>query len=113
MIITTAYSSVLDIYLDYNEISSIEVLESDGWLDRFRAFSLRGNDLNKVFFGGFLWQTPYFQQNHRLRPIMPLLSLTVKLMDFFVALSHIHTLHILVQFIRTRSHPHIVYYFFG
>lgn len=47
-IISSAYSSVQDIYLDHNEISSIEVLESDGWLERFRAFSLKGNLLNKV-----------------------------------------------------------------
>lgn len=37
-----------DIYLDYNEIKSIDALESDNWLVNFRVFSLRGNQLTKL-----------------------------------------------------------------
>lgn len=44
----TAYRSVSDIYLDYNEIETIEALESDNWLERFSVLSLKGNRLQKV-----------------------------------------------------------------
>lgn len=44
----TTYSSVQDIYLDYNEIESIDALESVDWLENFRVFSLRGNQLTKL-----------------------------------------------------------------
>lgn len=43
-----AYRSVSDIYLDYNEIETIEALESDNWLERFSVLSLKGNRLQKV-----------------------------------------------------------------
>lgn len=43
-----AYRSVSDIYLDYNEIETIEALEADNWLERFRILSLKGNRLQKV-----------------------------------------------------------------
>lgn len=42
------YRLVHDIYLDYNQIQSIEVLESFDWLENFRVFSLKGNYLTKV-----------------------------------------------------------------
>lgn len=48
----TAYKHVHDIYLDYNHIRSIDILESDrsseDWLQTFRIFSLKGNKLTKV-----------------------------------------------------------------
>lgn len=44
----TTYRNVHDIYLDYNQISTIETLETDNWLKHFRAFSLKGNQLTKV-----------------------------------------------------------------
>ncbi|XP_031627782.1 protein singed wings 2 isoform X1 [Contarinia nasturtii] len=43
-----AYGSVHDIYLDFNHISTIEILENDNFLERFRAFSLKGNRLKKL-----------------------------------------------------------------
>lgn len=44
----TTYHSVHDIFLDYNEIESIDALASEGWLEHFRVFSLRGNQLTKL-----------------------------------------------------------------
>lgn len=50
----TTYKDVHDIYLDYNHIQSIDILESDrsseDWLQTFRIFSLKGNKLTKVKF---------------------------------------------------------------
>lgn len=43
-----AYHSVHDVYLDHNEIETIETLELDNWLERFRVFSLKENRLKKV-----------------------------------------------------------------
>lgn len=46
----STYKHVQDIYLDYNHIRSIDILESDEWLHTFRIFSLKGNKLTKVNF---------------------------------------------------------------
>ncbi len=49
----TTFRHVEDIYLDYNHIQSIDILESDrgteDWLQTFRILSLKGNRLTKVF----------------------------------------------------------------
>lgn len=45
-----SYRSVHDVYLDYNLVTSISSLESGGWLENFRLFSLKGNLLTKVLF---------------------------------------------------------------
>ncbi|XP_053687840.1 protein singed wings 2 [Sabethes cyaneus] len=42
------YNQVQDIYLDNNKISSIDILEDSVWLDNFRIFSLRGNQINRI-----------------------------------------------------------------
>lgn len=42
------YENILDIYLDYNKITSIEELEGSVWLKHFRVLSLRGNKLSQV-----------------------------------------------------------------
>jgi hypothetical protein len=39
---------VTDIYLDYNHIRSISILEDSLWLDNFRVMSLKGNNLHKI-----------------------------------------------------------------
>lgn len=48
----STYKHVQDIYLDYNHIQSIDILESDrgsnDWLQTFRIFSLKGNKLTKL-----------------------------------------------------------------
>ncbi|KAJ6649368.1 Protein singed wings 2, partial [Pseudolycoriella hygida] len=48
----TTYKQVQDIYLDHNDIHSIDILESDrgtdDWLQTFRIFSLKGNRLTKL-----------------------------------------------------------------
>ncbi|XP_050098207.1 protein singed wings 2 [Anopheles aquasalis] len=42
------YQTVQDIYLDDNQITSIDILEDTIWLDHFRILSLRGNKLNRI-----------------------------------------------------------------
>lgn len=42
------YRNVKDIYLDYNGIKSINILEGSYWLHNFRILSLRGNQLSEV-----------------------------------------------------------------
>lgn len=42
------YLNLLNVYLDYNNISSINILEASSWLLTFRALSLRGNKLSEV-----------------------------------------------------------------
>lgn len=42
------YSTVHDIYLDDNQIRSIEGLEGTEWFVRFRILSLRGNELTQL-----------------------------------------------------------------
>lgn len=44
----TTYRDVQDVYLDYNLITSIDILEADYWLNNFRVFSLKGNKLTAV-----------------------------------------------------------------
>lgn len=44
----TTYRDVQDVYLDYNHISSLDVLEDAYWLNNFRVFSLKGNKLTSV-----------------------------------------------------------------
>lgn len=43
-----AYKSVLDLYMDDNQLESIVRLEGSDWLDRFRLLNLRGNKLVDV-----------------------------------------------------------------
>lgn len=43
------YRLVLDMYLDYNLIESIDILDTAYWLQHFRIFSLKGNKLTKVY----------------------------------------------------------------
>lgn len=43
------YRLVLDIYLDYNLIETIDILDTAYWLENFRIFSLKGNQLTKVY----------------------------------------------------------------
>ncbi|KAJ8975667.1 hypothetical protein NQ317_003166 [Molorchus minor] len=42
------YRSLMDLYLDNNQVTSIGALEGSYWLTHFRAFSLRGNKLTKI-----------------------------------------------------------------
>lgn len=42
------YNKIQDLYLDYNQIKSIESLEGAAWLLKFRVLSLKGNKLTKV-----------------------------------------------------------------
>lgn len=42
------YTKVQDLYIDYNQIKSIDVLEGAPWLFKFRVLSLTGNKLTKV-----------------------------------------------------------------
>ncbi|XP_045477096.1 protein singed wings 2 isoform X2 [Harmonia axyridis] len=42
------YENILDIFLDYNKISSVEELEGSLWLTQFRVLSLRGNRLSQI-----------------------------------------------------------------
>lgn len=44
----TTYRNVQDVYLDYNHISNLDVLEGDYWLNNFRVFSLKGNKLTSI-----------------------------------------------------------------
>ncbi|GAB0086504.1 Cytoplasmic phosphatidylinositol transfer protein 1 [Sergentomyia squamirostris] len=41
------YLEIHDLYLDYNQIESIDFLEASRWLHNFRVFSLKGNKLTK------------------------------------------------------------------
>ncbi|XP_055610228.1 protein singed wings 2 [Uranotaenia lowii] len=45
---TAEYKQVNDVYLDYNRITSIDILEDSSWLDNFRVLSLRGNKINRI-----------------------------------------------------------------
>lgn len=60
----STYKHVQDIYLDYNHIHSIDILESDrgsnDWLQTFRIFSLKGNKLTKVRFEENRWNSKLF-----------------------------------------------------
>ncbi|KAG8238652.1 hypothetical protein J437_LFUL018459 [Ladona fulva] len=42
------YRDVRDVYLDDNEVTSIDVLEGSYWLLNFRLLSLRGNQITKL-----------------------------------------------------------------
>lgn len=42
------YTKVQDMYLDFNQIKTIDMLEGAPWLHRFRVLSLRGNKLTKL-----------------------------------------------------------------
>lgn len=42
------FESLWDLYLDNNTVTSISYLEGSHWLQNFRVFSLRGNQLQKV-----------------------------------------------------------------
>lgn len=42
------YKRVLDLYLDDNVVESVTVLDGIDWLEHFRLFSLRGNQLTDV-----------------------------------------------------------------
>ncbi|CAH1964948.1 unnamed protein product [Acanthoscelides obtectus] len=42
------YESLWDLYLDTNDVSSIDDLEGSFWLKHFREFSLKGNKLTKI-----------------------------------------------------------------
>ncbi|VVC38278.1 Leucine-rich repeat,Leucine-rich repeat domain, L domain-like,Leucine-rich repeat, typical subtype [Cinara cedri] len=42
------YARLLDIYLDYNRISSISILEGSQWLAQCRILSIKGNNLTKI-----------------------------------------------------------------
>lgn len=42
------YNDVHDIYVDYNKIKSVEILENCGWLKNFRVLGLKGNALEKI-----------------------------------------------------------------
>ncbi|XP_055694878.1 protein singed wings 2 [Lutzomyia longipalpis] len=41
------YLEVHDVFVDYNQIHSIDFLEASRWLNNFRVFSLKGNKLTK------------------------------------------------------------------
>ncbi|XP_065212943.1 protein singed wings 2 isoform X1 [Planococcus citri] len=43
-----SYSKLLNVYLDYNNISSINTLFVSSWLTTFRALSLKGNHLSEM-----------------------------------------------------------------
>ncbi|XP_067626625.1 protein singed wings 2 isoform X2 [Eurosta solidaginis] len=43
-----SYQNVVDVHLDNNRISSIDVLEGGYWFEHFRLLSLRGNKLQKI-----------------------------------------------------------------
>lgn len=45
---TSNYTKVQDLYVDYNQIKSIDSLEGASWLHKFRVLSLRGNKLTKL-----------------------------------------------------------------
>ncbi|RZF47486.1 hypothetical protein LSTR_LSTR007413 [Laodelphax striatellus] len=55
----TDYSIVKDVYLDYNRIASLDVLEGSKWLESFRLLSLRGN---------YLTQLHIYSFNHAFEP---------------------------------------------
>lgn len=42
------YRDVQDVYLDYNFISNVDVLEGAYWLSHFRMLSLVGNRISQV-----------------------------------------------------------------
>lgn len=43
------YWNVKDVYLDYNEIKTIDGLEGSYWLNNLRVFSLKGNYISQVY----------------------------------------------------------------
>lgn len=51
------FESLWDLYLDNNTVTSISYLEGSHWLQNFRVFSLRGNQLQKV--GNKNWLTEF------------------------------------------------------
>ncbi|XP_046402874.1 protein singed wings 2 [Ischnura elegans] len=48
LVMNEDYRDVRDIYLDDNDISSVDVLEGSHWLMNFRLFSLKGNQLTRL-----------------------------------------------------------------
>lgn len=44
----STYNNVLDIYLDYNQISDASVLDNCEWFNNFRVLSLKGNQLERI-----------------------------------------------------------------
>jgi hypothetical protein len=49
----STYTTVTDIYLDYNRISDAMVLDSCAWFQQYRVLSLRGNQLEVIPVFGF------------------------------------------------------------
>lgn len=45
---TPTYRKVQDLFVDFNQIKSLDNLEGASWLDKFRVLSLRGNKLTKL-----------------------------------------------------------------
>ena len=45
---TQTYTEVLDLFVDFNQIKSLDNLEGVPWLHKFRVLSLRGNKLTKL-----------------------------------------------------------------
>lgn len=45
-----SYFKLLNVNLDYNNISSINLLFASSWLNTFRVLSLKGNNLSEVIF---------------------------------------------------------------
>ncbi|XP_017778669.1 PREDICTED: protein singed wings 2 [Nicrophorus vespilloides] len=48
LITNKVYEGVLDLYLDHNEVESIEELEGTHWFSNFRVLSLNGNKLTQL-----------------------------------------------------------------
>lgn len=47
---TLNYKKVQDLFVDYNQIKSLDNLEGAPWLNNFRVLSLRGNKLTKLVY---------------------------------------------------------------
>lgn len=57
------YKYVLEVYLNYNKIKTIDCLEGSYFLSRFRILSLIGNQISQVF------NFESYNNNFKLKPI--------------------------------------------
>lgn len=64
----STYNNVLDIYLDYNQISDASVLDNCEWFNNFRVLSLKGNLLERI--PNYAFRNSFEQSQHAVKLYM-------------------------------------------
>lgn len=61
----STYNEVQDIYLDYNRIRAVDVLENCVWFEKFRVLSLKGNLLEKL--PAYAFRNSFEKSHHAMK----------------------------------------------